>query len=63
MARRFPGVNVVIDHIAMIDIARPDSEGFGPLLDLARLQFARLPDRVALLDDGPASRTPASMDW
>ncbi len=37
MARRFPGVNVVIDHIAMIDITKPDSEGFGPLLDLARL--------------------------
>jgi predicted TIM-barrel fold metal-dependent hydrolase len=37
MASRFPGVNVVIDHMAMIDIAAPDSEGFGPLLDLARL--------------------------
>jgi predicted TIM-barrel fold metal-dependent hydrolase len=36
MARRFPGVNVVIDHIAMIDITAPDSAGFGPLLDLAR---------------------------
>lgn len=35
MARRFPGVNIVIDHIAMIDIAKPDSDGFGPLLDLA----------------------------
>ena len=34
MAARFPGVNVVIDHFAMIDITRPDSEGFGPLLDL-----------------------------
>ena len=37
MAARFPGVNVVIDHIAMIDIAAPDSAGFGPLLDLAKL--------------------------
>jgi len=37
MARRFPGVNVVIDHIAMIDITRPDSEGFGPLLEMSRL--------------------------
>jgi predicted TIM-barrel fold metal-dependent hydrolase len=37
MAARFPGVNVVIDHIAMIDISKPDSEGFGPLLNLARL--------------------------
>ncbi len=36
MAARFPGVNIVIDHIAMIDIAAPDSAGFGPLLDLAR---------------------------
>jgi len=34
MAARFPGVDIVIDHIAMIDITRPDSEGFGPLLDL-----------------------------
>ena len=37
MARRFPGVNVVIDHIAMIDITAPDSAGFGPLLDLEKL--------------------------
>jgi predicted TIM-barrel fold metal-dependent hydrolase len=37
MAERFPGVNVVIDHMAMIDISAPDSAGFGPLLDLARL--------------------------
>ena len=36
MAERFPGVNVVIDHIAMIDIEKPDSDGFGPLLELAR---------------------------
>ena len=31
MAQRFPGVNVVIDHLAMIDIAAPDADGFGPL--------------------------------
>jgi predicted TIM-barrel fold metal-dependent hydrolase len=37
MAERFPGVNVVIDHLAMIDITAPDSAGFGPLLNLARL--------------------------
>ncbi|MEB2361341.1 MAG: amidohydrolase [Bryobacteraceae bacterium] len=36
MAERFPGVTVVIDHIAMIDIAAPDSDGFGPLLELAK---------------------------
>lgn len=34
MAARFPGVNVVIDHFAMIDITRPDSEGFDQLLGL-----------------------------
>ena len=37
MAGRFPGVDVVIDHFAMIDITAPDSEGFGPLLELSRL--------------------------
>lgn len=36
MATRFPGVDIVIDHIAMIDITRPDEEGFAPLLDLHR---------------------------
>jgi len=36
MAQRFPGVNIVVDHMAMIDIAARDREGFGPLLDLAR---------------------------
>ena len=37
MAERYPGVNVVIDHIAMIDITAQDEAGFGPLLDMARL--------------------------
>jgi predicted TIM-barrel fold metal-dependent hydrolase len=37
MAARHPGVNVVVDHFAMIDISRPDEEGFAPLLDLHRL--------------------------
>ncbi len=36
MAERFPGVNIVVDHFAMIDITKPDSEGFGPLLALNR---------------------------
>lgn len=36
MARRFPGVNVVIDHLAMIDITKPDNEGIDPLCGLAR---------------------------
>ena len=31
MAQRHPGVNVVIDHFAMVDIARPDDEGIGPV--------------------------------
>jgi predicted TIM-barrel fold metal-dependent hydrolase len=35
MAQRFPGVNVVIDHMAMINIGRPDSEGIDPLCGLA----------------------------
>jgi len=36
MAQRFPGVNIVIDHMAMIDITRPNSEGIDPLCDLAK---------------------------
>ena len=38
MAGRFPGVNVVIDHLAMIDITRPHEEGIIPLCRLSRLQ-------------------------
>jgi predicted TIM-barrel fold metal-dependent hydrolase len=37
MAARFPGVNVVIDHMAMIDINAPDADGFGPLLAMSKL--------------------------
>jgi predicted TIM-barrel fold metal-dependent hydrolase len=36
MAERFPGVNIVVDHFAMFDITRPDSEGFDPLMALNR---------------------------
>ena len=36
MAERFPGVNIVIDHLAMIDITAPDSEGIDPLCGLVR---------------------------
>ncbi len=36
MAQRFAGVNVVIDHFAMMDITCPDSEGFDQLLGLSR---------------------------
>ena len=37
MARRFPGVKVVVDHFAMIDITRPDSEGIDQILAMQRL--------------------------
>ncbi|MFH1568237.1 MAG: amidohydrolase family protein [Gemmatimonadota bacterium] len=37
MAARFPGVRVVVDHFAMIDLARPEAEGIEPLLALHRL--------------------------
>ena len=36
IAQHFPGLKVVIDHIAMIDITAPDEAGFGPLLELTR---------------------------
>ena len=36
MAERFPGVHIVIDHMAMIDITRPDSEGIDPLCGLSK---------------------------
>jgi predicted TIM-barrel fold metal-dependent hydrolase len=37
MAERFPGVKVVIDHWAMMDITRPDSEGIDQILAMQRL--------------------------
>ena len=37
MAERFPGVNVVVDHFAMMGIRRPDSEGIDRILALERL--------------------------
>lgn len=46
MAERFPGVTVVIDHMAMIDINAPDSSGFGPLLGLSR--FANVYIRTSM---------------
>ena len=36
MAERFPGVNLVVDHFAMMDIRRPDSEGIDRILALER---------------------------
>ena len=37
MAKRFPGVKVVVDHFAMIDITRPDSEGIDQILAIEPL--------------------------
>ena len=37
MARRFPGVNIVIDHFAMIDISKPASAGIDKIVALAKL--------------------------
>ncbi len=36
MAERFPGANVVVDHFAMMDISRPDSEGIDQIVALKR---------------------------
>ena len=35
MAARFPGVKIVIDHFAMLDLDKPDSEGIDKILALA----------------------------
>ena len=61
MAARFPGVNVVIDHIAMIDITAPDSAGFGPLLDLAR--FPNVYVRTSLHNPSKTRQTPYRDVW
>ena len=36
MAERYPGVKIVIDHLAMMDITKPDSEGIIPLCNLVK---------------------------
>ena len=56
MAARFAGVKVVIDHMAMIDISAPDSAGFGPLLELARLPNVYM--RTSLHNPSKTRRTP-----
>ncbi len=61
MAERFPGVNIVIDHIAMIDIAKPDSEGFGPLLDLAK--FPNVYVRTSLHNPSKTRQLPFRDVW
>jgi predicted TIM-barrel fold metal-dependent hydrolase len=38
MAARFPGVRIVIDHLAMIDITAPDDAGFSDLLALSKYE-------------------------
>jgi predicted TIM-barrel fold metal-dependent hydrolase len=61
MARRFPGVNIVIDHIAMIDITAPDSAGFGPLLDLEK--FPNVYVRTSLHNPSKTRETPYRDVW
>lgn len=61
MAERFPGVNIVIDHIAMIDITAPDADGFGPLLDLAR--FPNVYIRTSLHNPSKTRQLPYRDVW
>ncbi len=61
MAQRFPGVNVVIDHFAMIDINAPDESGFGPLLDLAR--FPNVYFRTSLHNPSKTKQLPFRDVW
>jgi len=61
MAERFPGVNVVIDHLAMIDINAPDSEGFGPLLDLAK--FPNVYIRTTMVNPSKTKQLPYRDVW
>jgi predicted TIM-barrel fold metal-dependent hydrolase len=61
MAERFPGVNVVIDHLAMIDITAPDSEGFGPLLNLVK--FPNVYVRTSLHNPSKTRETPYRDVW
>src|SRR3989449_6965124 len=61
MAQRFPGVNVVVDHMAMIDITAPDSDGFGPLLDLAK--FPNVYARTSLHNPSKTKQPPFRDVW
>jgi predicted TIM-barrel fold metal-dependent hydrolase len=61
MAERFPGVNVVIDHIAMIDITAPDSAGFGPLLNLAK--YPNVYVRTSLHNPSKTKQPPFREVW
>jgi predicted TIM-barrel fold metal-dependent hydrolase len=61
MAARFPGVNVVVDHMAMIDIAAPDAAGFGPLLDMKKLPNVYV--RTSLHNPSKTRQTPYRDVW
>jgi predicted TIM-barrel fold metal-dependent hydrolase len=61
MAERFPGVNVVIDHIAMIDIGAPDADGFGPLLALAK--YPNVHVRTSLHNPSKTKQLPFRDVW
>lgn len=61
MAARFPGVNIVIDHIAMIDIAAPDADGFGPLLELSR--YPNVYIRTSLHNPSKSKQMPYRDVW
>lgn len=61
MAERFPGVKVVIDHMAMIDIKAADSEGFGPLLGLSR--FPNVYIRTSLHNPSKTRQMPYRDSW
>jgi len=61
MARRFPGVKLVIDHMAMIDIARPASEGIEPLVGLAK--FPNVYARTSLHNPSKTRQLPFRDVW
>jgi predicted TIM-barrel fold metal-dependent hydrolase len=61
MAERFAGVNVIIDHLAMIDINAPDADGFGPLLKLAR--FPNVYVRTSLHNPSKTRQMPYRDVW
>ena len=61
MAARFPGVNLVIDHMAMIDITAADSQGFGPLLDLEK--FPNVYIRTSLHNPSKSKEPPFRDVW
>ncbi len=61
MAERHPGVNVVIDHFAMIDISRPDAEGIDLITDLARWPNVYM--RTSLHNPSKESRPPFGDMW